>query len=72
MLYILSGKFHKILQSFTMHLGLRNDVKIFIWHSKFQTESQNSLQGALIFITSQYNFLKFGNARKIMSYVSIL
>ena len=55
------GNFHKTLQNFDILLGLQIDIQNFIWHSKFQTDS--FLQVALIFITTQHNFLKFGGIR---------
>ena len=39
MLHILFGKFHKILQVFTMCLGLHIDFQIFMWHWKFSPEN---------------------------------
>ena len=61
------GNFHKTLQNFDILLGLQIDIQNFIWHSKFQTD--NFLQGALIFITTKHNFLKFGGIKKSMTYL---
>ena len=72
MLYTLFRNFPKILQSFTIRIGLHIDIQIFIWHSKFRTDIQSFLQVTMIYITTQDNFLKIGKIRKIMTYLSIL
>ena len=59
MLYILFGNFHKILEGFPMRLGLHIDIETFIWYSKFQIDVQ-------IYITTQHNFLKYRNIKKII------
>ena len=49
--FILFGNFHKIMRSFTVDLGLCINIKVFIWHSKFQTDIPNLLPGALTFLS---------------------
>ena len=54
-----------------MHLGPHIDIQIFMAF-KNSTDIQSFPQETMIYITTQRNFLKFRNIRKIMTCLSIL
>lgn len=43
--------------------------KVSYWESKFHVDCQTFAQGKFIYVTTQYNFLIFGNVKKILTYI---